>query len=465
MKQQVRYAHLINTLVVMGDFVILNLVFVIIYFMFKSYLNPDVVSDFKRLLIAFNISYIPAVNIFSIKLSERIIYAEKIVSNVFWFICLHALTFIMLIVMIKVENVSRLYFVTLYASLFFVMIFWRLGLRFALKNYRKRGFNYKNIIILGAGKNGIALYNELKSDVGYGYRVMGFFEDNPVNIPADSKCLGKVTDAKEFITRNPIDEVYCTLPESAEDKIKDIMDFCENNMIRFMLVPTIRRYVKKQMKLDSIGDIPIFMMREEPLQYPFNRFVKRTFDIIFSSVFLVTLFPILFVIIAIAIKLNSPGPIFFKQTRTGLKGSDFKCYKFRTMKVNKDADTRQATKNDDRTTKVGAFLRKSNLDELPQFINVLMGNMSVVGPRPHMLKHTIEYSAMIDKYMLRHLAKPGITGWAQVNGYRGETKELIQMEKRVEYDVWYIENWSFFLDIKIIYLTVRNMIRGEKNAY
>ena len=135
------------------------------------------------------------------------------------------------------------------------------------------------------------------------------------------------------------------------------------------------------------------------------------------------------------------------------------------MRVNKDADVKQATKNDARTTKIGAFLRKTNLDELPQFVNVLIGNMSVVGPRPHMLKHTIEYSAMIDKYMLRHLAKPGITGWAQVNGYRGETKELIQMEKRVEYDVWYIENWSFFLDIKIIYLTVRNMIKGEKNAY
>ena len=236
-------------------------------------------------------------------------------------------------------------------------------------------------------------------------------------------------------------------------------------MIHFMLVPTLRRYVKKQMKLDSIGDIPVFLMREEPLQYPFNKFVKRTFDILFSTVFLCTLFPILYIIIGIIIKADSPGPVLFKQKRTGLKGSDFVCYKFRTMRVNKDADVKQATKNDARTTKIGAFLRKTNLDELPQFVNVLIGNMSVVGPRPHMLKHTIEYSAMIDKYMLRHLAKPGITGWAQVNGYRGETKELIQMEKRVEYDVWYIENWSFFLDIKIIYLTVRNMIKGEKNAY
>ena len=465
MKQEVRYAHLINTLVVVGDLIILNLVFVIMFELFKSYLDWDVIGNFRRLLFAFNLSYIPTINFFNIKLAERIVYAEKIVSNVFWFICFHAMIFIVLIMMMKLENLSRLYFAALYLVLFVVLICWRLCIRFALKNYRKRGFNFKNIIIIGAGKNGISLYNEMKSDVGYGYRIMGFFEDNPVNIPSDSVCLGPVDKAKEYITNNPIDEVYCTLPESAERKIVDLMNFCESNMIHFMLVPTLRRYVKKQMKLDSIGDIPVFLMREEPLQYPFNKFVKRTFDILFSTVFLCTLFPILYIIIGVIIKADSPGPVLFKQKRTGLKGSDFVCYKFRTMRVNKDADVKQATKNDARTTKIGAFLRKTNLDELPQFVNVLIGNMSVVGPRPHMLKHTIEYSAMIDKYMLRHLAKPGITGWAQVNGYRGETKELIQMEKRVEYDVWYIENWSFFLDIKIIYLTVRNMIKGEKNAY
>lgn len=201
------------------------------------------------------------------------------------------------------------------------------------------------------------------------------------------------------------------------------------------------------------------------MQYPLNRFVKRTFDIVFSLAFLLTLFPVIFVVVALVIKITSPGPVFFVQERTGKKGKTFKCLKFRTMKVNKDADTVQAVKNDPRVTRFGAFLRKSNIDELPQFINVLIGDMSIVGPRPHMLKHTVEYSALIEKYMLRHLAKPGITGWAQVNGYRGETKELYQMEKRVEYDVWYIENWSFFLDLKIIYLTVANMIKGEKNAY
>ena len=456
MKQEVRYAHLINTLVVVGDLIILNLVFVIMFELFKSYLDWDVIGNFRRLLFAFNLSYIPTINFFSIKLAERIVYAEKIVSNVFWFICFHAMIFIVLIMMMKLENVSRLYFVGLYSVLFIVLICWRLCIRFALKNYRKRGFNFKNIIIIGAGKNGISLYNEMKSDVGYGYRIMGFFEDNPVNIPSDSVCLGPVDKAKEYITNNPIDEVYCTLPESAERKIVDLMNFCESNMIHFMLVPTLRRYVKKQMKLDSIGDIPVFLMREEPLQYPFNKFVKRTFDILFSTVFLCTLFPILYIIIGIIIKADSPGPVLFKQKRTGLKGSDFVCYKFRTMRVNKDADVKQATKNDARTTKIGAFLRKTNLDELPQFVNVLIGNMSVVGPRPHMLKHTIEYSAMIDKYMLRHLAKPGITGWAQVNG-----RNNISWTKKFELDVWYVDHCSFALDVKIILMTIKKVLFRE----
>ena len=192
--------------------------------------------------------------------------------------------------------------------------------------------------------------------------------------------------------------------------------------------------------------------------------LKRAFDLVFSTVVLICS-PVIFIPIAIAVKLSSPGPVFFKQKRTGFKGKEFNCYKFRTMRVNADSDEVQATRNDPRKTRVGEFLRKTSLDELPQFINVFLGDMSVVGPRPHMVKHTLDYSKIIDKYMLRHLIKPGITGWAQVNGYRGETRELWQMERRVEYDVWYIEHWNFWLDIKIIFLTVFNAFKGEKNAF
>ena len=213
-----------------------------------------------------------------------------------------------------------------------------------------------------------------------------------------------------------------------------------------------------------LGDVPVLTLRDEPLENPFSRFFKRSFDIIFSLI--VLLFsPFWLLPAAIAVKLSSPGPVFFVQRRTGYKGREFNCYKFRTMRVNNDADHKQATRNDPRKTKIGEFFRKTNIDELPQFINVLRGDMSVVGPRPHMLRHTADYSKVVDKYMVRHFVRPGLTGWAQVNGLRGETKALWQMERRVEFDVWYIENWNFWLDIKIIFKTIVNALRGEKNAF
>ena len=217
--------------------------------------------------------------------------------------------------------------------------------------------------------------------------------------------------------------------------------------------------------MEMMEFIPLMTIRREPLQAVYNRGLKRFFDIVFSLIILLTIFPLLYIIVGILIKLSSPGPILFTQKRTGLYGEDFKCYKFRTMKMNDEADILQAVKDDPRKTKIGNFLRRTNLDEFPQFINVLLGNMSVVGPRPHMLKHTEQYSVLIDKYMVRHLVKPGVTGWAQVTGYRGETKTLEQMEGRVKRDVWYIENWTFFLDLKIIIVTIFNMFKGEKNAY
>ena len=192
--------------------------------------------------------------------------------------------------------------------------------------------------------------------------------------------------------------------------------------------------------------------------------LKRAFDLLLTLPVII-LSPLWVLPIAIGIKLSSPGPVFFRQTRTGIRGRDFTCYKFRTMRANADADKLQATENDPRKTRFGDFLRRSSLDELPQFFNVLLGNMSLVGPRPHMVSQTEDYSRLISKYMVRHAVKPGISGWAQVNGYRGGTKHLWQMEKRVEYDVWYIHNWNIFLDIKIVFLTIFNAFKGESNAY
>jgi len=202
-----------------------------------------------------------------------------------------------------------------------------------------------------------------------------------------------------------------------------------------------------------------------PLYIRYNRIIKRTFDLMVSFFALCTFFPIIFLIVGLIIKLTSPGPIFFTQKRTGKDGKEFLCYKFRSMLVNQDADERQATANDPRKTPFGNFIRTTSIDEIPQLINVFMGDMSLIGPRPHMLKHTEMYSKLIDNYMDRHTVKPGITGWAQVTGLRGETKELHQMESRVKADIWYIQNWSFLLDLKIIAKTFSTLILGDKHAY
>jgi putative colanic acid biosynthesis UDP-glucose lipid carrier transferase len=200
------------------------------------------------------------------------------------------------------------------------------------------------------------------------------------------------------------------------------------------------------------------------LENPVNKTLKRAFDIVLSLFFLIFV-ALIFPIIWLIIKTQSPGPVFFKQLRTGLDGKEFLCYKFRSMHVNDDADKVQATKDDPRKYAFGNFMRKTNIDELPQMWNVLKGDMSFVGPRPHMLAHTEYYSQLIDKYMVRHFVRPGITGWAQVTGYRGETKELWQMEGRVRRDIWYMEHWSVWLDIRIIWLTLKLMIVRDKHAY
>lgn len=219
------------------------------------------------------------------------------------------------------------------------------------------------------------------------------------------------------------------------------------------------------MHLKVLGDVPYLSLYNEPLSLIENRLIKRTFDFVVSLTFLCTLFPIILAVVAIVTKTTMPGPLFFRQKRTGLNGKEFYCLKFRSMKVNKDADTLQTTKNDPRKTKWGNIMRKTNIDELPQFINVLLGQMSIVGPRPHMVKHTDDYSKLIDNYMVRHYIKPGITGWSQVNGFRGETKYLSQMEGRVAGDIWYLEHWSVWLDIYIMYKTVANVIVGDKQAF
>lgn len=460
-----RHGYLIQWLIGIGDMVVLNLMFLLVYHELDSFYTKAIDNNLREVLLLLNFCYFFSLYFVPIQLHRPIVYLDKIVQRAFSVISLLIFLFATCLIFLNVGDVLASFLVVYYVSTIVVFSCWRVFVRMLLKFYRRKGYNFKRVVIVGAGKNGMELYRAMRDDISSGFNILGFFDDNLALKDILPSYLGTTDKVEEFAIAKDIDEIYCTLPGTNDEKILRMLNFAEKQMIRFYIVPEFYRNVKKSMVMEFLESVPLLTIRREPLQPFYNRALKRSFDLVFSSVVLCTIFPILYVLIGFLIKRSSPGPIFFKQKRTGLYGHDFECYKFRTMRVNDQADTMQAVKDDPRKTKIGDFLRRTNLDEFPQFINVFKGDMSVVGPRPHMLKHTEQYSALIDEYMVRHLVKPGVTGWAQVTGYRGETKTLEQMEGRVKRDVWYIENWTFFLDLKIIVVTLVNMFRGDKNAY
>lgn len=409
-----------------------------------------------------NLSFLAVVYVLSTLHDKRVVYIDRVLMLLVKYMLLHAVIFLMLLSFVD-ESVSWKTLALFYTIFALTLATWWIVSRKLLKWYRSKGFNYRKIVIMGGGTSGagMRLMQQLKEDEGYGYHIVGFFDDEPVN-DLDA-YRGGVNELESFIEKNSIDEIYCAIPENDRQELQHIINIAERNAIDFYYLPQFSKYISRRFEVETFGTVPVMSIHPHPLQNPFNKAIKRGFDLLVSSV--VLLFsPIVFLPIAIGVKLSSPGPVFFRQERTGYRGKSFQCLKFRSMRVNDKSDSLQATKDDPRKTKFGNFIRKTSLDELPQFINVFKGDMSIVGPRPHMVQQTQEYSELIDKYMLRHTIKPGITGWAQVNGFRGPTDELWKMEKRVELDVWYAENWNFMLDIKIMFLTVFNAIRGEQNA-
>ena len=458
---------LIRWIILFVDLLVINGCFVFVYDR-GSFSDGYIFSgELKILLLLLNFCYLCCIYFVPIRVHRPIIYVDKVIQRASSIVLLHAVLFITCLFFLYQKTFSVQFVAIYYASLYVIFVVWRIFARRMITFYRKRGHNYKQLVIAGTGKSAQELYSELRREDSAGYRILGFFDDNFLRkTHLGALFLGGIAELEEFVVKNNIDEIYCTLPSSQSDTITKIMNFCEKNLIKFYLVPEYSSYIKKSLILESIATIPILSIKPEPLELVQNRLLKRFFDVFFSILVLLTVFPFLYIIAGILIKLSSPGPIFFKQLRTGMYGRDFCCYKFRTMRINAEADAKQATKNDPRLTKVGAFLRKTNLDEMPQFINVLKGEMSVAGPRPHMLSQTELYSSLIDKYMVRHSVKPGITGWAQVTGFRGEINDITQMEERVKRDVWYIENWNFVFDLKIIAMTALSMLKKErKNAY
>nr|WP_302830165.1 undecaprenyl-phosphate glucose phosphotransferase [uncultured Bacteroides sp.] len=467
MKRVLRFNKVIKSIIITGDLGLLNIIFIVIYHIMAPQM-PGVTSPHSlvQLLVLLNLIYIICNYSHGVILHQRIVRPEHIIRRAMRNTFFHAVVFISLISLANFGTLSTRFFVIFYALFLVVLIAYRLTFRTFIKIYRRSGGNSRTAIFIGDGENMTELHRKMTSDPTSGFRILGYFAENESALyPKSLPYLGHPHEVLSFIRNNGTEHVYCGLSSAQSEEILPILNYCENHLIHFFSVPDVRNYLKRRMHLETIGNVPIFYIRREPLAQLENRLFKRLFDLTFALAFLCTFFPIIYIIVGIAIKITSPGPIFFKQKRSGEKGKEFWCYKFRSMRVNKDCDKLQATRNDPRKTRLGNFLRKSNIDELPQFINVLLGDMSIVGPRPHMLKHTEEYSKLIDKYMVRHLVKPGITGWAQTNGFRGETKELWQMEGRVERDIWYLEHWTFMLDIYIIYKTVKNVIQGEKKAY
>ena len=447
-----------------GDLFIVNFAFLLTYYLkFETLMFSD---KYKFLFIIFNAIWILVALFIQLYELKRLRRLDRVLFNLFKAFIFNAFIISAILFSLKASEFSREHLYATYVLLFGVIMLWRYSAIKLINAFRKSGFNYKKVIIIGGSEVANQLYDYFISDDVLGIRVKGVFTDSAISFDMKENIrAGGLDEVERYALDNDIDEIYYTMPLTYTQKIKGLVDFCDKNMIRFKVVPDFRGFLFKRVNIDFFDDVPVVTLRDEPLTDITNRFFKRIFDILFSTLVIVFVLSWLYPLIAILIKLSSKGPVLFKQARSGVGNMEFMCYKFRSMTQSIEADTKQASKGDARITKIGAFLRKSSLDEFPQFLNVFMGDMSIVGPRPHMLVHTEEYSDLINKYMVRQLVKPGITGAAQVKGYRGETKELKDMEGRVRLDVWYIENWSLSVDINIVFHTIWNVFKGDENVF
>lgn len=376
---------------------------------------------------------------------------------------------IVILFFLKVDDLSRFFVVTYASILLLALSVEKYFFKQSLKYLRRRGRNLRNLVIVGAGKTGMKFYDAVEANPQFGYNLVGFVDD--VKKPhLNGQYLGRIEDLDMLIESKKINDVIIALPGKASERVQHVLEICEQHTTRVRIVPDYSKFISGKYSVSMFGRFPVISVREDTLSVLHWRILKRGFDFLFTLTLFVTVFWWMWPIIALATKLSSEGPVFFKQERWGRDNKRFYAYKFRSMvptssDLGQDGKYQQAKKNDPRITRVGRLLRKTNFDELPQFWNVLMGDMSVVGPRPHPTPLNMESRDSVPMYMQRHLVKPGVTGWAQVNGYRGETSDPALMKKRVEHDVWYMDNWSFELDMRIILLTVWETIKGDPRAY
>jgi len=447
------------------DIIILNLTFLIARWIFEERISDEYFRTYLELWLYINAVWI------GISFSSRT-YSDSNIVNFELFTKRTAQVYLFWIIAIlfylffsRQLQVSR-FFTIVTIIIFGFGLFLNRFLYLGINNYFKsRNRFYNKVLIIGYNETAKKLENYFEEE-GFNASLIGFIEDEH-NIKELSRhpILADIKNTIETAIDLDVQEIFSTITPEQNNYIYTLMNKAETECIRFKVVPDLSVFINKPVKINYIRDLPVLSLRSEPLDDVGNRIKKRALDVAVSLLVVVFILSWLVPLLGLLIVIESRGPIFFGQMRSGRNNKTFKCLKFRSMRVNKESDTKQATRNDNRITKIGKFIRKTSLDEFPQFLNVLKGEMSLVGPRPHMVKHTSDYSKIVDQYMIRQFLKPGITGWAQVNGYRGEITENVQIINRVNEDLWYLENWNIWLDIRILFLTVYKVFKGDDNAF
>lgn len=463
---QTRYIYLLKYVLPVVDILMLNAAYFLAYPITTSVLDRIASDEIQKHNVAVcNLIWLLATTILGLYTAYGARKLERIYSRTWRSIAVHFILFALYLVFFKETGFSRTFIVVFYfllSSAFLLNRFLGTVLQYVVLNR----FNAaKKVAVMGSNDTAIRLSEYLGNQRSLEF--YGFVgEDEEIYDTGGGIVREVVAENLAKAVEDGVKDIYVSVAPHRMSEVKQLVAEADQQCVRLKFIPDIGGSLASPYTISYMGgEFPIISLRHEPLEEMSNRFKKRAFDVIFSTLVIVFILSWLYPIIAILIKLESKGPVLFKQLRSGRNDEPFWCLKFRSMTVNKDSDEKQATKNDARVTKIGRFLRKSSLDEMPQFFNVFFGDMSVVGPRPHMLKHTEQYKAIISQFMVRHFLKPGITGWAQVNGYRGETKEDGAMASRVKFDIYYLENWTGMLDLRIVFMTIINAVRGEDNAF
>jgi Undecaprenyl-phosphate glucose phosphotransferase len=463
------HSYLLQIFLVSSDFIIVNLSCLLSYFVLSFTSISTDEADSVNILILINIGWLFCSFINNLYTQPTFANVENVLRKTVRSILVFSAGLFLFLFLLYKNDAYKNLIVCFYFLMIILFGISRLYLTYLYEFVIKRAGLHKKIAIIGYNETSIQLAKYFQEHKQF-FSFQGFFQSDKsgINVAPDGSFIHSIESCISMALEQNIHEIYSTVMPEEAPGIVELAALAEKHCIKLRFVPNHPLHINSEATYYTIqyfNTMPVISLLNEPLENIDSRIKKRFFDIIISFFVILFILSWLTPLLALFIKLSSPGPVFFIQKRSGRDNKPFWCFKFRSMRVNNESDERQASKKDNRITKIGAFIRKTSLDELPQFFNVFIGNMSLVGPRPHMLKHTELYGAFINRYMVRQFLKPGITGWAQVNGYRGETESPYLMQKRVEYDIWYMENWSLMLDIKILFMTIINIFKGEEKAY